>query len=117
MECTHKFDINEYIHGKARQKILDSVEWNFMPSMVVCTGFFDLSVDGTKMEFFINVYPRYMEVSLMVDGKLIKNECELDSSSLAIFTESLYENRVISEYGIKTAKLLAFDLYHKSCCK
>ena len=85
--------------------------------MVVNSGFFYLIVDGTKMEFFISVTPRSMEVSLMFDGNRIKNECELDPISSAIFTVCLYGNNQLSDYGIQTAKFLAVDLYQKSCSK
>ena len=105
-------DVQHYLEGKCRQKMMDSMLWDEPVWPIIESGFMSCSVYGRVVEFFVRVTPRQMDVSLLRDGSMIRKSIELDSSSSAIFTESPYEITPISEYGLQKAKLLAVDLYY-----
>jgi hypothetical protein len=69
-------------------------------------------VDGDKVEFFLQMTPRKMSLTLIRDGKKHIKIIELNPSSSAIFTCSPYKSSEISEYGLLKVKTLAVDLYY-----
>ena len=105
-------DVQKYLEGKCRQMMLDSFSWDPFVWPIIDSGFMSCQVNGCKVEFFLQVAPRKMSLTLIRDGKKYIKIIELNPSSSAIFTCSPYESSEISEYGLLKAKSLAVDLYY-----
>ena len=108
-----RIDVQKYLEGKCRQMMLDSFSWDPLVWPIIDSGFMSCHVDGRKIEFFVKVAPRQMNVILLRDGIKLRKSSELDPSSSAIFTCNPYDSSEISEYGLLEAKSLAVDLYYR----
>lgn len=105
-------EVQQYLDGMCRQKMMDSISWDLLILPIIDSGFMSCYINGCKVEFFVKVTPRQLKVCFLKDGNMMKKSIELDSTSSTIFTESPYEISPISEYGLQKAKLLAVDLYY-----